>query len=135
MEKTLVIIKPDGIRRGLVGEILSRYERKGLNILKMEMVDPDKDTLKAHYHEHVGKDFFEELIQFMMSGKMVILIVEGNYAVETVRKINGKTNPLEAECGSIRGDFANSLTENIVHGSDSIENAQKEIEIWFNNKN
>lgn len=134
MEKTLVIIKPDGVRRGLIGEIISRYERKGLKIVEMKMVDPKQKTLMKHYHDHIEKDFFQELVQFMMSGKIVVMVVEGSNAVETVRKINGKTNPSDAENGSIRGDYAYSMTENIIHGSDSKENAEKEIKIWFDNK-
>ncbi len=131
MEKTLVLIKPDAVRRGLIGEIIGRYERKGLKICRMKMFRPDEEILRLHYSEHIGKDFYEALISFMMSGSIVAMIVEGNKAIESVRKINGKTNPFEAENGSIRGDFASSLTENIVHGSDSAENAQKEIDIWF----
>ncbi|NLK72559.1 MAG: nucleoside-diphosphate kinase [Clostridiales bacterium] len=131
MERTLVIIKPDGVRRGLIGEIISRYEKKGLKISNIRMIHADEEILKKHYAEHQGKSFYKDLLDFMMSGRIVVMVVEGKNVVETVRKINGKTNPLEAEMGSIRGDFANFVTENIVHGSDSAESAEREISIWF----
>lgn len=131
MERTLVIIKPDGVRRGLIGEIISRYEKKGLKISNIRMIDADEEILKEHYAEHQGKSFYKDLLDFMMSGRIIVMVVEGKNVVETVRKINGKTNPLEAEMGSIRGDFANFVTENIVHGSDSAESAEREISIWF----
>lgn len=131
MERTLVIIKPDGVRRGLIGEIISRYEKKGLKISNIKMIYADEEILREHYAEHLGKSFYKDLLDFMMSGRIVVMVVEGKNAVETVRKINGKTNPLEAEMGSIRGDFANFVTENIVHGSDSAESAEREISIWF----
>lgn len=134
MEKTLFIIKPDGVRRGLIGEIVSRFEKKGLTITEMKMMTADRETLEAHYSEHIGKSFYKNLLEFMTSGKIVVMIIEGDNAVETVRKINGKTDPIEAENGSIRGDFANSITENIVHGSDSILSAEREISIWFGKK-
>lgn len=131
MERTLVIIKPDGVRRGLIGEIISRYEKKGLKISNIRMIHADEEILKKHYAEHQGKSFYKDLLDFMMSGRIIVMVVEGKNVVETVRKINGKTNPLEAEMGSIRGDFANFVTENIVHGSDSAESAEREISIWF----
>ena len=131
MERTLVIIKPDGVRRGLIGEIISRYEKKGLKISNIKMIYADEEILREHYAEHLGKSFYKDLLDFMMSGRIVVMVVEGKNVVETVRKINGKTNPLEAEMGSIRGDFANFVTENIVHGSDSAESAEREISIWF----
>lgn len=132
MERTLVIIKPDGVKRGLIGEVVSRIEKKGLIISDLKMIQADEEILREHYAEHVNKDFFQDLINFMMSGKMIVMVVMGEKAIETVRKINGKTNPIEAEMGSIRGDFAYSVTENIVHGSDSEESAEREIRIWYN---
>lgn len=131
MEKTLVIIKPDGVMRGLIGEVISRYERKGLKIIKCKMMDADRATLEKHYIEHREKPFYEELISYMMQGSLLAMVVEGNNAIKLVRNINGKTNPVEAEPGTIRGDFANTMTENIVHASDSLESAEREISIWF----
>lgn len=131
MEKTLVIIKPDGVMRGLIGEVISRYERKGLKIIKCKMMDADRATLEKHYIEHREKPFYEELISYMMQGSILAMVVEGNNAIKLVRNINGKTNPVEAEPGTIRGDFANTMTENIVHASDSLESAEREISIWF----
>lgn len=131
MEKTLVIIKPDGVERGLIGEIISRYERKGLKIIACKMVRADRDTLEKHYVEHKEKPFFEELISYMMRGNIMVMIVEGNNAVKLARKLNGSTDPLDAELGTIRGDFANTKTENIIHASDSPEAVEREISIWF----
>ncbi|MBF8982691.1 nucleoside-diphosphate kinase [Lutibacter sp. B2] len=131
MEKTLVIIKPDGIERGLMGEIISRYEKKGLKIADCKMIEADKETLKRHYVEHKGKSFYEDLIIYMTRGKVFVMIIEGSNAIQIIRKLHGKTNPLEAEVGTIRGEFANSVTENIVHASDSKDSAEREISIWF----
>lgn len=131
MEKTLVIVKPDGVKRGLIGEVISRYERKGLKIVECKMIEADRDTLEKHYIEHREKPFYEELVSYMMNGSIMVMIVEGNNAIKLVRNINGKTNPLDAEPGTIRGDFANTMTENIVHASDSEESAEREISIWF----
>ncbi|SDZ25663.1 nucleoside diphosphate kinase [Proteiniborus ethanoligenes] len=131
MERTLVIVKPDGIKRGLIGEVISRYERKGLKIVECRMIEADKATLEKHYIEHREKPFYEELVSYMMGGSIMVMIVEGNNAIKLVRNINGKTNPVDAEPGTIRGDFANTMTENIVHASDSVEAAEREISIWF----
>lgn len=131
MERTLVIVKPDGVKRGLIGEVISRYERKGLKIVECKMLHADRPTLEKHYIEHKVKPFYEELISYMMQGSVLAMIVEGNNAIKIVRNINGKTNPAEAEPGSIRGDYANTMTENIVHASDSLESAEREISIWF----
>lgn len=130
-ERTLVILKPDVIIRGLVGEIIKHYECKMLSIKNMKMVYADESILDKHYKEHIGKPFYPDLIRFMKSGPVIVMIVEGVNAIETVRKINGATDPREAECGSIRGIYANSKTENCVHGSDSKESAIRECEIWF----
>lgn len=130
MEKTLVLIKPDGVERGLIGEIISRYERKNLKIRYCNMVRADRDRLSKHYSEHKGRDFYERLIGYMQRGDIVVMVLQGENAIETVRKINGKTNPLEAEIGSIRGDYAAEKEENLVHASDSLESAKREIEIW-----
>ncbi len=131
MERTLVIIKPDGVERGLMGEIISRYERKGLTVTECKLINAHRESLEKHYEEHKGKSFYEELLTYMTRGKVLVMIVEGNNAIQIVRKINGKTNPLDAEPGTIRGDFANSVTQNIVHASDSKESAKREISIWF----
>ncbi len=131
MERTFVIIKPDGVKRGLIGEVISRYERKDLKIVECKMLNADRATLEEHYIEHKEKPFYEELISYMMQGSILAMIVEGNNAIKLVRNINGKTNPAEAEPGTIRGDFANKMTENIVHASDSLESAEREISIWF----
>jgi len=132
MERTLVIIKPDGVERGLIGEIISRYERKGLKIAACKMLKADRATLEKHYIEHKEKPFYEELISYMMRGNILVMIVEGSNAIKLARKINGSTDPVEAELGTIRGDYANTKTENIVHASDSLEAAEREISIWFN---
>lgn len=131
MERTLVIIKPDGIERGLIGEIISRYERKSFKIVNCKMIKATLDTLNKHYEHLIGKSFYNDLVTYMMRDYILVMIIEGNNVVETIRKINGSTNPLDAEMGTIRGDFANSLTENIVHSSDSKESVEKEISIWF----
>lgn len=131
MERTLVIIKPDGIERGLIGEIISRYERKGFRLIKCNMIKATLDTLNKHYEHLIGKSFYNDLVTYMMRDYILVMIIEGNNVVETIRKINGSTNPIEAKMGTIRGDFANSITENIVHSSDSRESAEKEISIWF----
>lgn len=131
MEKSLVIIKPDGVKKGLIGEIISRYEKKGLQISEMKMMTPDESILSKHYSEHVEKPFYKDLVDFMTSGKVVVMVVEGENAVEAIRIIHGATNPLKAESGTIRGLYALTMTENIVHASDSVENGEKEINIWF----
>ncbi|MDK2866302.1 MAG: nucleoside-diphosphate kinase [Clostridiales bacterium] len=131
LEKTLVILKPDAVKRGLIGEIIKRYEAKQLTITKMMMLTPSRDTLAKHYAEHEGKSFFENLLAFMMSGDVVVMTITGPNAVAQVRKINGATKFLDAEMGTIRGDFGVDLTANLVHGSDSPESAKREIDIWF----
>lgn len=131
MEKTLVIIKPDGIRRHLMGEIIRRYEEKGLFIDAMWYGKASKATLAEHYLEHEGKPFYQDLMAFMMSGDLLAMVIKGPNAVSMVRKINGATDPDDADLGSIRGRYSWSKTENLVHGSDSLESAEREIKIWF----
>lgn len=132
MEKTLVLIKPDAVERKLVGDIVTRYESKNLTIDDIKFFSGDrKELLEIHYEEHKGKGFYDELIEFMNSGKLIAIVASGENAIDTVRKINGKTHFMEAELGSIRGDYAYSLTKNLVHGSDSLESAGREISIWF----
>ncbi|OYN94394.1 nucleoside-diphosphate kinase [Enemella evansiae] len=130
-ERTLVLIKPDGVRRGLVGEILSRYERKGLSLVALEQRTADGDLADEHYAEHVEKDFYPPLRAFITSGPLVALVLEGDSAIEVVRLLNGRTDGRKAEAGSIRGDLALSNRENLVHGSDSAESAAREMGIWF----
>ena len=135
MERTLVLIKPDGVERRLVGQIISIYERKGLEITALKMLEPTKEIAEQHYIEHKDKPFFMELVNFITRGKVCAMIIQGDNVVKTVRKINGATDPAEAEPGSIRGQFALSKSENIVHASDSAESAEREIKIWFPENN
>lgn len=130
-ERTLVLIKPDAVRRGLVGEILSRYERKGLTIVAMDLRTIDGETSDEHYAEHLEKDFYPPLREFIISGPLIAAIVEGDQAVEVVRLLNGATDARKAAPGTIRGDLALSNRENLVHGSDSVESAKREIALYF----
>merc|ERR1712131_21276 len=131
MERTFVIIKPEGIKRKLVGEIIQRYERKGLFIVACKMLIPSQETVEKHYEELRSKPFFNGLVSHMTSGIVMAMVLEGKNVVETVRKINGATAPNAADVGTIRYDFACDVAKNIVHGSDSVENAAKELENWF----
>ena len=131
-QRTLVLLKPDATRRGLIGEIISRIERKaGWQITALELRTLDQDTLEQHYGEHKGKPFYEPLMEFMASGPVVALIVEGESVIEGVRALAGKTNPLEAGPGTIRGDYATITRENLIHASDSETSAEREIKIFF----
>ena len=130
-EKTLVLVKPDGVRKHICGEIISRFERKGLNIEAIKMIDVPVELAKKHYAEHEGKGFFNVLISFITSGKVLAMVISGENAVAAVRQINGATNPLQAVPGSIRGDFATSIDENVVHASDAVETANREVKLWF----
>lgn len=133
-DRTLVLLKPDAVERGLVGEILSRFERKGLKIVALEQRLLDPATLAKHYEEHVGKGFYAELVAFMSRGPAVAVVVEGPEDTwEVVRTLMGPTNPRTAAPGTIRGDFGIRLTENLVHGSDSLASAAREIGIFFPN--
>ncbi len=131
MEKTFAMIKPDAVQRGLVGTILARYEAKGLRVAAMKLMSVTDEMAKQHYAEHVEKPFFPGLLQYITSGPVVALVLEGKHAVEEVRKLNGATNPLNAAFGTIRGDFAQETGRNVVHGSDSVESAEREIAIYF----
>lgn len=131
MEQTLVLIKPDGVKRNLIGQILHEYERNGLKIAAMKMVDADEETVKAHYAEHTEKPFFGEMVDYLTSGPLVALVIEGEEAIQKVRTLNGATDPKEAAVNTIRALYANSLSENTVHASDSPEAATREISIWF----
>ena len=130
-ESTLLIVKPDGVRRGLVGEILRRVEAKGLTIDALELRVIDRATAEEHYGEHREKPFFGERVEFITSGPTWALVVEGEGAIATMRKTIGATNPANAEPGTIRGDLAMSMPDNLVHGSDSPESAEREIALWF----
>ena len=129
--RTLVLIKPDAFERGLTGEVLARFERKGLRIVALRQLQIDDEFAGRHYAEHTEKPFFGELVDFITSGPLVAAVLEGPAAVAAARQVIGATNPLEAGPGSIRGDFAVEVTFNLVHGSDSDESAEREIALWF----
>jgi nucleoside-diphosphate kinase len=130
-ERTLVLIKPDAIRRRLAGEIISRFEQRGLELRAAKLVQIDRDLAERHYSEHSEKPFFGELVDFITSGPTLALVVEGDSAVSVVRTTMGATNPTNAAPGTIRGDLALAMPDNLVHGSDSPESAEREIELWF----
>ena len=130
-QRTLVLLKPDAVRRGLVGEILSRFEAKGLSIVAMEQRTIDASKADEHYADHVEKDFYPPLRDFVTSGPLVAIVLEGDEAIEVVRGLNGATDGRKAAPGTIRGDLSLSNRENLVHGSDSRESAEREIKIWF----
>jgi nucleoside-diphosphate kinase len=130
-QRTLVILKPDAVRRGRVGEVLSRYEAKGLTIVAMEQRSIDGAMADQHYAEHVERDFYPPLRAFVTSGPLVVCVLEGDEAIEVVRLLNGATDGRQAAPGTIRGDLALSNRENLVHGSDSPESAKREIALWF----
>jgi len=137
-EKTLVLVKPDGVARGLVGEVIARIEAKGYKISALRMLQADRALLEKHYAEHQGKPFFEQLVEFMMSGPIVAIVAEGNRVIEGFRSLAGVTDPTVAAPGTIRGDLARDqgtkVVQNIVHGSDSPESAAREIAIFFEGK-
>jgi nucleoside-diphosphate kinase len=129
--RTLILVKPDAFERGLTGEVLARFERKGLRIVALRQLSIDEEFAGRHYEEHADKPFFGELVEFITGGPMVAAVLEGHDATTAARQIIGATNPLEAAPGSIRGDFAVEVTFNLVHGSDSPESAEREIVLWF----
>jgi len=131
MERTFIAVKPDGVKRGLVGNIVERFERKGYKIIAMKMLQPTKEIAAKHYEEHFGKPFYNRLINYITSGPIVAMVVEGANVVKGARHIMGSTKPDEAEVGSIRADFAQTMEYNVVHGSDSVESAEREIAIYF----
>jgi nucleoside-diphosphate kinase len=130
-ERTLVLIKPDAIDRGLAGEILGRFERRGLTIRAAKLVLVDRELAQQHYEEHAEKPFFGELVEFITSAPTLALVIEGESAISVVRTTMGATNPADAAPGTIRGDLALAMPDNLVHGSDSPESAQREIGLWF----
>ena len=138
LEKTLILVKPDGVARGLVGEVIARIEAKGYKISALRMLQADRSLLEKHYAEHQGKPFFEPLLEFMLSGPIVAIVAEGNRVIEGFRSLAGATDPTVAAPGTIRGDLARDqgtkVVQNIVHGSDSPESATREIAIFFEGK-
>jgi nucleoside-diphosphate kinase len=130
-ERTLVLIKPDAVQRGLAGEILARFERRGLEIVAAKLLTVDRELAERHYAEHTEKPFFGELVEFITSAPTLALVLEGEGAIQAVRTTMGATNPANAAPGTIRGDFALSMPDNLVHGSDAPESAEREISLWF----
>ena len=131
MDRTLILVKPDAFARNLTGEILARFERKGLKIVALKFVETPRELAAEHYAEHSERPFFGELVDFITGGPLVAAILEGHEAVKAARQLIGATNPLEAAPGSIRGDFALEVGQNMVHGSDSPESAERESKLWF----
>ena len=131
MERTLILIKPDAFARGLTGEIIARFERKGLRLVAMNLMTMTRENAARHYAEHEGKSFYDELVTFITSGPLVAMVLEGEQAVGAARQVIGATDPLQATTGSIRGDFAISVGQNMVHGSDSNESAAREVALFF----
>jgi nucleoside-diphosphate kinase len=130
-ERTLVLVKPDGVARGLVGEVVARIERKGLKLVALELRTVERSVAEQHYAEHAEKGFYNDLLDFITSGPLVAAVVEGPRAIEAFRQLAGSTDPVKAANGSIRGDFALEVQFNIVHGSDSSDSAEREIKLWF----
>jgi len=131
MERTLIIVKPDAVQRGLIGEIVARFERRGLKIVGMKMMQIDEALARRHYGVHEGKPFFDGLIQYITSAPVVVMVLEGNRAIEAARGTMGKTNPVDAAPGTIRADYSMEIGRNLVHGSDGDETAAKEVSLFF----
>lgn len=131
MQRTLILVKPDAFERGLTGEVIARLERKGLRLISLKLMEAGEEIAHVHYEEHREKPFFGELVEFITGGALVAAVVEGPNAVAAARQVIGATDPVEADAGSIRGDFGTEVTFNLVHGSDSPESAEREIGIWF----
>lgn len=131
MEQTFLMVKPDGVKRGLIGEIITRFETKGYKLNRLEMLTPSVEIAEAHYAEHKDKPFFGELVEFLTSGPVVAMQWEGENVVAVSRLMIGKTNPLDAQPGTIRGDLASTMSQNVIHGSDSVESAERELSLWF----
>jgi nucleoside-diphosphate kinase len=131
LDRTLILVKPDAFGRNLTGEIIARFERKGLSIVALKHMQMDRGLASQHYAEHEGKPFFGELVEFITSGPLVAMVLEGHEAVVAARQVIGATNPLEATTGSIRGDYALEVGKNMVHGSDSNESAEREAKLFF----
>ena len=131
IERTYAMVKPDGVKRGLVGEVVKRLEHKGFTLVGMKLMQISQETAQTHYGEHEGKPFFEDLVSFITSGPVVAMVVEGENAILEWRKMMGATNPKDADLGTIRGDYATTIDENVVHGSDAPATAEREIGIFF----
>jgi nucleoside-diphosphate kinase len=131
MERTLILVKPDAFARNLTGEIIARFERKGLRLVAMQLMRLTRELAERHYAEHEGKPFFGELVAFITSGSLVAMVLEGESAIEAARQVIGATNPLQASPGSIRGDYAIAVGQNMVHGSDSPDSAAREVALFF----
>jgi nucleoside-diphosphate kinase len=131
VDRSLILVKPDAFSRGLTGEIIARFERKGLTIAALKRMEVDQETAEKHYEEHRGKDFFEPLVEFITAGPLVAMVVEGREAIAAARTMIGDTDPVDAAPGSIRGDFALEVRRNLVHGSDSSESAEREMANFF----
>jgi nucleoside-diphosphate kinase len=131
VERTLIIVKPDGVQRGLTGEIIRRFEQRGLRIIGMKFMQVSRDLAQKHYAVHEGKSFYEGLITYILSGPVLVMALEGTNAIEAARATIGATNPSKASAGTIRGDFGLEVERNLVHGSDSVENGAAEIALWF----
>lgn len=134
MEKTFVMLKSDGLKRGLLGEVLGRIEKKGYKILALKIQNLTKAQLDKHYNEHLDKPYFPSLVEYLTTGPVVHMVIGGENVISGIRKLNGATNPEKAEMGSIRGDLAVSMTENLIHASDSLENAEREIALYFSDE-
>ncbi|ERI90144.1 nucleoside diphosphate kinase [Clostridiales bacterium oral taxon 876 str. F0540] len=131
MERTLVLIKPDGVERKLIGEIISIYEKKDLKIVGLKMLKATKEIAEKHYEEHRGREYFKELIEYITEDNICALVIEGNNAIDIIRKVNGDKDHLKSDMGSIRGKYSSNKTRNLVHASDCIESAKREMKIWF----
>jgi nucleoside-diphosphate kinase len=131
MERTLILVKPDAFARNLTGEIIARFERKGLRLAELKLMTMTRELAQQHYAEHEGKPFYEELVSFITSGPLVAMVLEGQKAIEAARQVIGATNPLQATTGSIRGDYAIEVGQNMVHGSDGPESAEREVGLFF----
>ena len=131
MERTYVMVKPDGVQRNLAGEIITRFEKKGFKIVGLKLLQLTREIAEKHYAEHIGKGFFEGLVSYITSGPVVAMVLEGKDVVSAVRTMNGATNPANATPGTVRGDYAIEVGRNIVHASDSVESAEREIAIYF----
>ncbi|WP_114353798.1 nucleoside-diphosphate kinase [Saliterribacillus persicus] len=134
MEKTFLMVKPDGVQRGIIGEIITRFEKKGFKIVAAKFMTISEELANKHYNEHVGKPFFNDLVSFITSGPVLAMVLEGEDVIASSRQMMGKTNPHDAEIGTIRGDYAVVMNRNLIHGSDSKENAQREISLFFDEK-
>jgi nucleoside-diphosphate kinase len=131
MERTLILVKPDAFERRLTGEVIARFERKGLSLVALKLITADEAIANEHYAEHAEKPFFGELVEFITGGPLVAMVLEGPNAIKAARQVIGATDPVEADAGSIRGEYGTEVTFNLVHGSDSPESAERETSIWF----